>query len=621
MTAQPTAAVASPFECGVVVLHYLETHFPDTAEFFKRDARSLLKDLQRAPPGVKALPRILSEFVALTEERMRRRALAARDPVLGDLLALLDRAAAAPAVAPLARGVPRRQAPGQRPSQQAPRQPQQPLPRRRGTAAGGQALQWPGAPVGSAPALQPLPTPQPAAAAAPDQRPLANRSVQLRGAAPDAAPAGAAAAAGGTNPAAMRMVPTPAAAAGSQAPGARPFTPSKQQAGRAGGSAPLPAASPGQHESRKRPPARRKRPAPEPEPALEGGLEDALGILERTMNPESLLSLFLGGELQERFAAGLASHLSRSLPAQRGDGQQQQQAMQSAGASGSLPTAPISAYGEDGAASLADESLLDWSDLLTSIPTDPELISILEPLVMPPPPQPASHQAAAAQPQAAPAPQPAGGQEQPQDAPAMRPASEQPAQSPRSQSAAANRACHPLEGATAAATRPPGSIAAIAEHGTPPPLGAAASIGANSCQATTASSGQQQLLADAAAQSVSAAAPRARERGPAMQHTGSPAVSRSTSPQHAASASQPAQSGNQLAVNAAAAAEATQPPGIESAAAVDDAGVTTACNLQRAPSTAAPRQDAVEAAAADDEIMLDEQSMDSFLRELHAGQG
>lgn len=30
----------------------------------------------------------------------------------------------------------------------------------------------------------------------------------------------------------------------------------------------------------------------------DGGLEDALGILERTMNPESLLSLFSGGELQ-----------------------------------------------------------------------------------------------------------------------------------------------------------------------------------------------------------------------------------------------------------------------------------------------------------------------------------
>ncbi len=40
----------------------------------------LLQSLQTVPTGVKALPAILSEYVALTEEAGRRRALAARDP-------------------------------------------------------------------------------------------------------------------------------------------------------------------------------------------------------------------------------------------------------------------------------------------------------------------------------------------------------------------------------------------------------------------------------------------------------------------------------------------------------------------------------------------------------------
>lgn len=265
-----------------------------------------------------------------------------------------------------------------------------------------------------------------------------------------------------------------------------------------------------------------------------------------------------------------------------------------------------------------------WSDLLTSIPTDPELISILEPLVMPPPPQAASHQAAAAQSQAAPAPQPADAHDtaaaQTQGAAVMRPAGGQPAQSLQTQPAAANRACTPLEGAPAAATRPPGSsAAAAAAHGTLPPPGAAASIGGNSRQAAAAFEGPQQSLANAA-ESLTAAAPRAAERVSASQYASGPAVSHSTAPQHSASASQPAQTGVQLAGDTAVVAEATQPPGSRSATALDDAG-TTAPDLQSAPGTVAPLQEAVEAAAADDEIMLDEQSMDSFLRELHAGQG
>jgi hypothetical protein len=138
-------------------------------------------------------------------------------------------------------------------------------------------------------------------------------------------------------------------------------------------------------------------------------MADALGILERSLNPETLLSLFSGGELQvctpllfynatcsaadrivcavqpafvvlsrwdadlkvtnvqERFAAGLASHLSRSLPVQRSAAvpsapQHQQQPMDPLpGSQSSLPTAGVSVYGDGMSAYMADDSMLDVS--------------------------------------------------------------------------------------------------------------------------------------------------------------------------------------------------------------------------------------------------------------------
>lgn len=250
-----------------------------------RDAQTLLKNLQRAPAGVKALPTILSEYVALTEADMRRKALAQRNPLLRDMLAVLDRHAAATTPAALATLA------GPRPQPSAPA-PQLAARSHPGAEAGSR-------PAGSQPAAQ---RPQPAPGS---QRLPPEGHAQLRGA---AALANAGAGGRGTSGAAMRMVPTPAAAAGpqmhaggiGQAPAGQstPRRPAAQPLGRAGNDA-----SPGQHGSRKRLPARRKRPAPEPEldaTGQDGGLADALGILERTMNPESLLSLFSGGELQVR---------------------------------------------------------------------------------------------------------------------------------------------------------------------------------------------------------------------------------------------------------------------------------------------------------------------------------
>ena len=79
----------------------------------------------------------------------------------------------------------------------------------------------------------------------------------------------------------------------------------------------------------------------------------------------------VNADLQERFAAGLASHLSRSLPVQRGaaapSAQQQQQPHQQQpmealpGSQSSLPTAGISVYGDSTSAYMADDSVLDVS--------------------------------------------------------------------------------------------------------------------------------------------------------------------------------------------------------------------------------------------------------------------
>lgn len=36
MVRAPAAPTASAYETSIIVLHYLEHHFPETAEFFKR---------------------------------------------------------------------------------------------------------------------------------------------------------------------------------------------------------------------------------------------------------------------------------------------------------------------------------------------------------------------------------------------------------------------------------------------------------------------------------------------------------------------------------------------------------------------------------------------------------
>ena len=53
----------------------------------------MLQRLQAAPPGIKPLPAILTEYVAFTDQAARREALAARDPALRDIVGLLDRLA------------------------------------------------------------------------------------------------------------------------------------------------------------------------------------------------------------------------------------------------------------------------------------------------------------------------------------------------------------------------------------------------------------------------------------------------------------------------------------------------------------------------------------------------
>lgn len=222
-----------------------------------REAQTLLKGLKRAPTGVKALSTILSDYVALSESEMRRRSLAARDPLLRDVLAAVDRhAATAPLAAPAPRPRPQLQPAGAvRQDGGRVRDTMQPM---RRTAL-----------------VQPGP-----AAAAGRQQP----------------------AAGSGPPAAMRMVPSPASAViptstdAASPVSARVSTlqrPSDMRSGRtAGAASPL-------HGSRKRLPARRKRAAPELDATgQDGGMADALGILERSLNPETLLSLFSGGELQ-----------------------------------------------------------------------------------------------------------------------------------------------------------------------------------------------------------------------------------------------------------------------------------------------------------------------------------
>ena len=218
----------------------------------------MLKGLKRAPAGVKALPTILSSYVALSERDMRRQSLAARDPLLRDILAAVDRHAA---TAPLT-------ASAQRPRPQ--------LPPADAVRQDGGRVPDPVQPMRRTAAVRPG-----AAAAAGQQQPAAASSL----------------------PAAMRMVPSPASAvistssdAASPA-AARVSTlprPSDMRPGRAAGAAPP------LHGSRKRVPARRKRPAPEELDATgqDGGMADALSILERSLNPETLLSLFSGGELQ-----------------------------------------------------------------------------------------------------------------------------------------------------------------------------------------------------------------------------------------------------------------------------------------------------------------------------------
>ena len=299
MVSAPPAPTASAYETSIIVLHYLEHHFPQTAQFFTRylsmghhiplcdaggmhhcgiscrrcvsttgcssvasdacrEAQTLLKGLKRAPTGVKALSTILSDYVALSEREMRRRSLAGRDPLLRDVLAAVDRhAATAPLAAPASRPRPQLQPAGAvRQDGGRVRDPVQPMRRT--------ALVQPGA-----------------ASASGRQQP----------------------AAGSGPPAAMRMVPSPAsaviptsadAASPASARVSTPHRPSEMRPGRATG------AASSWHGSRKRLPARRKRAAPEELDATgqDGGMADALGILERSLNPETLLSLFSGGELQ-----------------------------------------------------------------------------------------------------------------------------------------------------------------------------------------------------------------------------------------------------------------------------------------------------------------------------------
>ncbi len=79
----------------------------------------MLQGLQASPAGVKSLQAVLDEYLTLTAGAARRKALAARDPALAEMLALLDRHAGATAAASPVAGPRARQPPPKRPWPQA----------------------------------------------------------------------------------------------------------------------------------------------------------------------------------------------------------------------------------------------------------------------------------------------------------------------------------------------------------------------------------------------------------------------------------------------------------------------------------------------------------------------
>ncbi|KAL3146694.1 hypothetical protein ABBQ32_000919 [Trebouxia sp. C0010 RCD-2024] len=84
----------TPAESAALVLRYLETTaFLRTAGTFRREARKLLKTIV-APPTVKPLAGILDEYVELKEADRRRKQLVQSNPVVGDLLAVIENHAA-----------------------------------------------------------------------------------------------------------------------------------------------------------------------------------------------------------------------------------------------------------------------------------------------------------------------------------------------------------------------------------------------------------------------------------------------------------------------------------------------------------------------------------------------
>jgi hypothetical protein len=349
-------------------------------------------------------------------------------------------------------------------------------------------------------------------------------------------------------------------------------------------------------------------------------------------------------DLQERFAAGLASHLSRSLPAQRGAAappapQHHQQPLEPLpGSQSSLPTAGVSVYGDGMSVYMADDSVLDvsrggnrdalnsrctmaivlhvhhpaasdggahcfiikryracmawaaqWTDLLTSIPEDPEMCRILEPLTMPPPA--ASSQQAPAQQEEPTAPSQPGTQRQPASQPTAQPGDvEETSRQPGGSAAVGpERDVSPQPNGAAHAA----STAASAAEGRSGVQGSA--LDAQSRAAGTAH--RQGQLAEPAA--VSAQYGRA-ERGP--NAGGTARKHASLLPQSTLSPTHLLQLVHKQQVHCVSLL-ADQRRKDE----VPDASIGMSAD---AP-VAAP-------AAPDDEVMMDEQGMDKFLLELHA---
>ncbi|KAL0043141.1 hypothetical protein WJX79_010371 [Trebouxia sp. C0005] len=87
-------------ESAALVLHYLEgSGFCKTAGTFRREGRKLLASIV-APPSVKSLDTILNEYVQIKEAEIKRKQFAEANPLVNDLLAVIDRHAGRPASQP-----------------------------------------------------------------------------------------------------------------------------------------------------------------------------------------------------------------------------------------------------------------------------------------------------------------------------------------------------------------------------------------------------------------------------------------------------------------------------------------------------------------------------------------